>query len=350
MGFIGFGRQVFVEGAGRSRPLLEVTLLCFTVLLHGCEIPNILPSELKKEKWRIVGIKIERRFFSGKLVDRYIAACDFPGGKVERIVSVDLPDPDGRRRDSSIEPLAYNETRQMLVCMESRPPTWAVWLYHIPSKQGKWIARKRWQGITTFAWSKDGQQLAFTATELPMKGPRRGSVYIYDITTNKLTEVADDGAVQSSLRTPSPVWGGDGKYLYYTSIDRELTRIELSTLVKEKLSVKADAILSVRGKEIVYWKSIPARKGRGTERLIFKSTLDPVHGESNPVLVYEGWDLQGTIVSPTGRYILTGDRCGWSAATVVIDTKTCKSYTRMYHHVPSRFNRHATCLSTGARE
>lgn len=343
------GRELFLQCLGRSKAVFEVTQLCFIVGLCGCEIPNILPSEMKNEQWRLLGIMHSRRFpFPQKPVDDWIAVWGFPGGKVRRIISTHHPYPDGSKPIASSSPLAYNEAAQVVVLWDSTSQFQDVWVNHLRSKQGKWIGRKRWRNIGKFAWSKDGRRLAFTASDVLRIGGehRRASVYIYDVTTHKLTEVADDATVRATpMRTPSPVWSKDGKYLYYTSIESDLTRVELATHRKEKLPVKADAILTVRGNEIVYWRCIPARIGRGTERLVIKSTLDPVQGESDVVVVYEGWDLQETTISPTGRFILTVDRCGWEAATVLIDTETLKSYRRVYNHLPFGFTFYATSFS-----
>jgi hypothetical protein len=145
-------------------------------------------------------------------------------------------------------------------------------------------------------------------------------------------------------RTPAPVWSEDGEYLYYASIGRDATRVNLNSLVKERLPLVVHAILTVKAGEIVYVQEV-VESGK-VKRLIMKCRLSGLREGYPPdtAPLYDGAWLEETLVSPSRRFILVGDRRSyWGGYWVLIDTQTCKTYIDVAPRFPDRMEWPSTC-------
>ena len=194
--------------------------------------------------------------------DDWIVTFNFGERNIERLVRLPVPAPDGFKHGGDLCH-AYNESLGVIAC--SAFDAWGVessrvnmWTYDVKTQKVVRIGGEQWKWASAFAWSPDAKRLAFAATSIfPRKEPARGEVYVYDPQTAKLAKVADDGMVGAGVRrTPAPVWSEDGEYLYYSSIGRDATRVNLNSLVKERLPLVVHAILTVKAGEIVYVQEV----------------------------------------------------------------------------------------------
>ena len=344
-----------------ARQLLSA-LVCTVLALSGCDcsrtrLPDI--SALEREDWLIAGLSHSKRE-KGKPVDDWVATVTFPGKEVTKLLPDTTPAPDGWE-PIRLHGVAYNQRLQIVICMAYRSYSSEqyrlsggeefcdVWLHDLSASKSRWIGRKRWKGISGFAWSDDGQKLAFMATEIPTRSePRRAGLYVYDLAKGSLTLMADDGMVgYDAWRTRGPVWSEDGKYLYYASIGRDAMRINVSTLQKERLPapMEAFAILTVKGNEIIYVKQVVATYSLGGEIRILKWRFgdDPMTVE--PTILYDGIWLWETLVSPSRRFLLFFDKRSYlNGRWVLIDTTTCEKFTSIRSHIPRHFSLMSTCV------
>ncbi|MGB2820341.1 MAG: hypothetical protein WBF17_05130 [Phycisphaerae bacterium] len=316
--------------------------------LSGCSLfPPNLPPEVYEEGWQIVGSNYYEHH------QEWIAVLDFPQKKVTRIVPGVIPAPDGWKPARS-RPLAYSEAAQAVVCWGHRPPFWDVWLYDLGRKRSRWIGHKRWRHLSGFAWSEDGQKLAFLAGGEGVKlfGPDAvpGSVYMYNVVSEKLTEVADDGIIANRGQISSPVWSKGGGHLYYVSRGRHVSRIELPSLRKETLPINAYAVITVTEDTIVYLNDHIPWLEEGCAAQVIKRELQPGRGKAGAFPLYVGGDVFATFVSPSRRFILMQDqRTYWCCRNVLIDTQTREFYLGMWHYLSPLFNRAATVAPNPAR-
>jgi len=311
-----------------------VVLFSLLCVMTGCT--ETVPSLFWQEHWRMVGHLIGPEH-TGREREDWIAVFNFPdNGEIVQLVSDQVLAPDGWK-PVTLYDVAYNEDAGVLVCVAlryypSEPRNRSeIWLYDLNTQRSKWIGR-RWLGASHFAWSGDGHRLAFLATEIPVRRePRRAGVYVYDLQTETLTELADDGLVSYEPgQTGAPVWSDDGKFLYYASVDRYAMRIELATGHKESFAVPAISILAVNGDEIIY-RTQPKQRGLGGEESIYKVKW----GDSKTTLLYRGTWFVEMLVSPSRRFIMVTDRISYSGTKyILIDTETCNTYSGMGRYFP----------------
>jgi hypothetical protein len=316
----------------------------------GCKEEEI---EGLSESWRIGGVVLSDR---GKgAPDDWIANFNFGERNIERLVHLPVPAPDGFEHGGDLC-FAYNESLGVIACsalvargnLESFHVS--MWTYDVKTQQVVRIGGKQWKWASAFAWSPDAKRLAFTATSIFIrKEPARGEVYVYDPQTAKVAKVADDGMVGAGVRrTPAPVWSEDGEYLYYASIGRDATRVNLNSLVKERLPLVVHAILTVKAGEIVYVQE-EVESGE-FKSLIMKCGLSGLREGYPPdaARLYDGAWLEETLVSPSRRFILVGDRRSyWGGYWVLIDTQTCKTCIDVAPRFPDRMEWPSTCALRG---
>ena len=332
-----------------------------------------LPSALYDEGWRIAGTIPGKRVVYGKR-DTWIAVLEFPQKKVTRIILDELSGPYGDDCGTLIGTawFAYNEKAGVIVCMghgyyadpdpeqpvDIGPHARDVWIYNLQTKENKWICRNRWNDISNFGWSEDGQKLAFMGTDIPEKPDdslRRADVYVYDLAKDELMTLADDGAfMRGYMYDCPPIWSEDGKYLYYASIGQDLMRIDMSTGKKERLSRPASvfSLLTVRGREIVYIRRDLNKWHKTFTQEIVALDLESEEGTRARVL-YEPIEPQHIVVSPSRRFIFFFDRRGYAGGPrILIDVNTGKTYNTGlgYKYTSAHFKLMSTCPSKGAKQ
>jgi len=346
-------RNAAVRHRGRAQVRLRGGTLIWALLgLAGCQGAQPLPSEVITEQWELLGVELAKTWDENTIRPGWIVSWEFPKQELRRIASKRLPAPDGWEPVRCVQ-LAYNEGAGLVAVgayrniygdetnlQETRGFFQDVWVHDLQTSKSKWIARKRWRTVSFFAWSPDGKKLTFMATELEMQGTTRsGSVYVYDIATGGLVQLADDAAILSIHLAgcpPPPTWNEDGTHLYYVSISGDVGRIEMNTLKKEILPIHASRVVTVRGAEIVYvTEHIPKWEPMGGAQVI-KRELDARPGtpEAQGVLLYTGCELGQTLASPSRRFILLGDRRDYyGGGTVLIDIEK-EDYSFVDRYLP----------------
>jgi len=268
---------------------------------------------------------------------------DFPQRRVTRIVRDEIREPGGTTL--SFRALAYNEQAGILICGSWRHEDGTfrdVWTYDVHSKERKWIGQRRWHVVSGFAWSEAGCRAAFAATKEqppPPEGPSAippydeyvGSVYVWDMNTRDLTEVADDALIAYRSQISAPVWTRDGRFLYYVSGDRRIVRLEVATLKKKVIPFSAYAVVTVTDYAIVYIiDHVPQLGGYGAQ--VVKRWLAMPRNVSGPEVLYTGCIIEAKLVSPSGRFVLLQDWISYygGGRRVLIDTATGCWYDASY--------------------
>ena len=309
-------------------------------VLPGCGlIPPRLPHEVYEEGWRIVGINKANNA-------EVIEVLDFPQRKVARLVS---PEDWG----GVCRVLGYNDSAGILITMFSRPHGekffWDVRLYDMRRETGKWIGSARWGEVGGLAWSEDGRKFAFVAGEEQQtaRGPRfsQGCVYVYEVESEQLRQVANAAMIANRSQISSPVWSEDGRFLYYVSKDRNIVCLELATFLRETLPIHAYAIITVKGRDIVYINDhIPYWEEGCGAQVIRCNVQARDRRKMHPIVLYTGGDVMSVFVSPSRRFVLMEDRRSyWYQRNILIDTESRDLYADIeYYTTDKLFNMYAT--------
>lgn len=313
------------------------------------------------ERWVLVGEYITPRRKAAPPKENWIGTLEIFGQSLGRLIDIPMKTPDGEK--VLFPRVAYNESRRILVCATDKfhggDLYSDVWLYDLATSESRWIAKAEWDNTRGFAWSPDGSKVAFVAStrgaetavmryevggdnaevnELMnrrdnkylyyvskdhdvMRVEMRTAVMQYDVRTGKLEEVADDAwrFGDSSVRPRRPVYSEDGNALYFVSMDRHVTRVDLGTREITTLPF-ADAIvvLTVKGEHMVYAREVGDRDDWTFE--IVKVRLDAPDGSTGEQVLHAAYGvICDNYVSPSRKFILMRSQAGYASKRRLID-------------------------------
>jgi len=306
--------------------IVTVLAVCITVGVCSCSSGSKPDAKLVEsgERWILVGEYATPRV-KGPPEENWIGTLELPKGSLASLVDVPMKTPDG---GTVLFPrVTYNEPKRVLICSTQELPgphtCEDVWRHDLATGQSRWIAKGKWNKTRGFAWSPDGNKVAFVAST---RGSPAALVVQYDLDADRLEEVTgeafgnrdDPQEGDSSIRPRRPVYSEDGNWLYYVSVDRHVMVVNLRTRDCTKLPFsRAVAVLTVKGAHLIYSRELAT--GRDARFEVVKVKLDaPDDLAAEQVHSAQGV-LWGNYVSPSRRFVLLTARVGYGSETRLID-------------------------------
>ena len=297
---------------------ISMVVIILAASWGGCEYRNGAAAvRSSNEQWLLVGEYTSPRK-SGPPKENWIGLL-FTDGSLRRLVDVPMKTPDGDIvRNPSV---TYNALRKVLICEHDDLDYNDVWRHDLATDERQWISKGRWNNTRGFAWSPDGNKVAFVAST---RDNPAAFVVEYDLDADKWEVVATDAfgnrddqqEGDSSIRPRRPVYSEDGNYIYYVSMDQHVMRVERSTKKCTQLPfTDAITVLTVKGQDIVY-----AREIAGYYRFqVVKGQLEASDDTQVKELYTGEGVIWGNYVSPSRRFILFASRMGYSGTTRLVD-------------------------------